>query len=96
MLRLWTAVDPQGSGKWVTQLPEGPLRDAALDSYLETVHVWAPDEGVKVALQLGAIAVGRVDQCVKRWMELDPTEATRVIGAADVPAVVKARWVGGK
>jgi len=94
LMQIWAQDDPQSAGQWVDGLPEGALRQTALESYSDAAVRWTPDLAVARAAKLEneSIRQQKVEAGLQRWMELDPTAARQWVHESGLSAETKARF----
>jgi hypothetical protein len=94
VFEIWAGADPDECGRWLEKLPSGPDRDQAIQAFITTAVMWAPDVASRIALLIENDSTRRdaLDQSVPRWMEVDENAAMRWLSAAKIPDGIKARW----
>ena len=95
VLSVATPVSPDLSGQWVDQLAAGPVRESAIGSYVDSVCLWNPEAGVRLALKtVDPVArENRVERCVRQWLAWDPAGARKWLDQTNFPGEVKTRWL---
>lgn len=94
LMQIWAQDNPQAAGQWVDSLPEGGLRQTALESYSDAANRWTPDLAVKRAVDLEneTIRKQKVEVCLQRWIELDPAAARQWVRESKLSPEIKARF----
>ena len=79
VLGVGTPVSPELSGQWVDHLAAGPVRESAIGSYVDSVRLWNPEAGARLALKtVDPVArENRVERCVRQWLAWDPAGARK-------------------
>ncbi len=93
VLNVCGPVCPEAS-QWVEQLPEGVIRNTAIETYVEAVHVWNPEAAARLGLKMPDEASRQrvVEKAVTIWMKLDPDSTKRWVAATSFSEEVKGRW----
>jgi hypothetical protein len=89
-----SAMDPAGTGRWIAELPsDDPVRDDAIDTYVEWAHVWHPEMAARIALKAADAALRErmVEKALRVWLKVDPDSAKRWIADTELSEGAKQR-----
>jgi len=75
MVGSWTRNDYQAAGTWLTTLPAGPTKNAAITAYAQTISNYEPETAAQWALTLpaGKDRENTLKQIYQNWPKNDPT-----------------------
>ncbi len=93
VLAVWTAHEPLAASGWLPTLTAGPVREAAVDTFAETIAALDPSASMAWAATLTdpAARSARLDATYRQWAAEDPTGAAGALAAipglspADLP-----------
>lgn len=81
----WTESDYQAAGTWLTQAPDGPVKQAAVSGYVETIAPYEPETAVQWAMTLppGKERDGSLQKIYQKWPKKDPASKAAAEAFAD-------------
>lgn len=86
VLGIWTAHEPQAASEWLPTLAPGPVREAAVDRFAETIASLDPAASLAWATTLTdpAARTSRLETTFRRWAADDPVAAEAL---ANIPGL---------
>ena len=86
------------AAQFARKLPAGGIRDTAIETYVEAVHVWHPEAAARLAAkaQDPALRERAVEKALTLWLELDPDSARRWLADTEFPGETRRRWISLK
>ena len=84
---------PEVASQWVEQLPIGPIRDNAIETYVEAVHGWHPEAAARLAIraQDAGARERAVEKALTLWLKVDPDAAKQWIASTEFQDETKQR-----
>ena len=78
VLGIWTAHEPLAASEWLPTLTPGPVREAAMDRFSETIATLDPAASIAWAVTLTdpAARAARLETTYRKWSTRDPASAT--------------------
>jgi hypothetical protein len=95
ILNIYVPAAPEAAGRWVEQLPPGPVRESAIGTYAEAVSQWNPEAGARLALKTAdpIARENRVQPCFGQWLAWNPVAAKAWLKETSFSDEVKGRWL---
>jgi len=87
VMRVWTDNEPRAASAWLSNLAPGPMREAAVDRFAETIAALDPAASFAWATTLGdpAARSARLETTYRKWATDDPARAAAAL--AEIPGL---------
>lgn len=90
LARVWVEAEPMGASEWITQMPPGAVRDAALVRLVQGTRGDAANALVNAAaIGDGAQRLHAAGSVLEFWHTADPDTARRILADAPLPETDK-------
>ena len=98
ILNVFVPVASEEAGRCVEQLAVGPVRESAIETYVEAVRIWNPGAGVRMAMKAADPSVRErlAHPGFVTWLSWDPESARQWLKEAGLAEAVKQQWLTEK
>ena len=94
--RQWGQNDPNGAANWLTGLPAGHSRDAAVNSFVGNMAWQYPELAAQWAGRIGdeQMRFNQMENVARSWMNVDENAARAWIAQSPLPDERKKQFLG--
>jgi hypothetical protein len=93
--RQWAFADSDATAHWLTSLPSGPPRDAAIDAFITTMDGYDPALATAwaMAIEDPKQRQNKIGSAWLRWLERDPAAARLWVNGAEISEELRRQMV---